>query len=107
MFQLGPRWPSKLTLALSPLALGAVAFGPLQLLGKPLPSADTFANYPGLPEHWPLASVVAAAILVNGFGEEAGWRGFLTERLLLAQGRSTRRFGSGCCGRFGICPCSG
>ena len=87
MFQLGPRWPSKLMLALTPLALGAGAFAAMQLLGKPLPSADAFAHYPGLPEHWPLAGVVAAVILVNGFGEEAGWRGFLTERLLLTHGR--------------------
>ena len=87
MFQLGPRWPSKLLLALSPLALGAVAFAALQLLGKPIPSANAFAHFPGLPEHWPLAGVVAAVIVVNGFGEETGWRGFLTERLLPKHGR--------------------
>ena len=87
MFQLGPHWPSKLMLALAPLALGAVAFAAMQLMGKPLPSADAFAHFPGLPEHWPLAGVVAAVILVNGFGEETGWRGFLTERLLPAHGR--------------------
>lgn len=87
MFQVGPHWPSKLMLALSPLALGAVAFAALQLLGKPLPSAAAFAHFPGLPEHWPLAAVVAAVVVVNGFGEETGWRGFLTERLLHTQGR--------------------
>ena len=59
----------------------------MQFLGKPLPSGDTFTHFPGLPEHWPLAAVVAAVILVNGFGEEAGWRGFLTERLLPMHGR--------------------
>ena len=31
--------------------------------------------------------MVAAVIVVNGFGEETGWRGFLTERLLRTQGR--------------------
>ena len=87
MFRLGPRLPSKLMLALSPLALGAAAFAAMQFMGKPLPSADTFAHYPGLPEHWPLVGVVAAVIVVNGFGEETGWRGFLTERLLLTHGR--------------------
>ena len=87
LFRPGPRWPSKLMLALSPLALGAVAFTAMQLLGKPIPSAGTFAHFPGLPEHWPLVGVVAAVIVVNGFGEEAGWRGFLTERLLCAHGR--------------------
>ena len=87
MFRLGPHWPSNLMLALSPLALGAMAFAAMQFLGKPLASADTFTHFPGLPEHWPLAGVVAAVILVNGFGEEAGWRGFLTERLLPKHGR--------------------
>jgi uncharacterized protein len=87
MFRPGPHWPSKLTLALAPLALGAAAFAAMQILGKRLPSADAFAHFPGLPEHWPLAGVVTAVILVNGFGEETGWRGFLTERLLPAHGR--------------------
>jgi uncharacterized protein len=87
MFRMGPHWPSKLMLALSPLVLGAVAFTAMQLLGKPLPSPDAFAHFPGLPEHWPLAGVVAAVVVVNGFGEETGWRGFLTERLLTAHGR--------------------
>ena len=87
MFRLGPRWPTKLMLALSPLALGAMAFLAMQVLGKPFPSADAFAHFPGLPEGWPLAGVVAVVIVVNGFGEETGWRGFLTERLLPAHGR--------------------
>jgi len=87
MFRLGPHWPSKLLLAFSPLLLGIGAFAAIRLLGKPLPSADAFAHFPGLPEHWPLAAVVAVVVVVNGFGEEAGWRGFLTEDLLRTQGR--------------------
>ena len=87
MFQLGPHWPSKLMLACAPLALGAGAFAAMQILGKRLPSTDAFAHFPGLPENWPLFAVVAAVIFVNGFGEEAGWRGFLAERLLPTQGR--------------------
>ena len=87
MFRLGPHWPSKLMLALSPLALGAGAFAAMRVLDRPLPSADAFAHFPGLPAHWPLAAVLAAVVLVNGFGEETGWRGFLTERLLSKHGR--------------------
>ena len=87
MFRLGPHWPAKLLLALSPLALGAGAFAVMHVLGKPLPSAASFAHFPGLPEHWSLAAVLVAVILVNGFGEETGWRGFLTERLLPTHGR--------------------
>jgi uncharacterized protein len=88
MFGLGPRWLSNLMLALSPLTLGALAFAAMPLLGRPLPPADAFAHFPGLPDHWPLAGVVAAVIVVNGFGEETGWRGFLNERLLLRHGRA-------------------
>ena len=87
MFRLGPNWSSRLMLALSPLVLGAVAFVALRFLGKPFPSAEAFAHFPGLPQDWPLAAVVVAVIVVNGFGEETGWRGFLTERLLPMHGR--------------------
>jgi uncharacterized protein len=87
MFLLGPRWAAKLMLALSPLGLGAVACIAIVLLGKPLPSLSAFAHVPGLPEGWPLAAVLAVVIVVNGFGEETGWRGFLTERLLQVHGR--------------------
>lgn len=87
MIHLGPRWRSRLMLALSPMALGAVALAAMRLLGKPLPSPSAFAHFPGLPERWPLAGIVVAVILINGFGEETGWRGFLTERLLPKHGR--------------------
>jgi hypothetical protein len=76
MVRLGPGWFSKLMLDLSPLALGAAAFVALRLVGKPLASPDAFAHFPGLPEHWPLAAVVAAVIVVNC------WRRPKTEPLL-------------------------
>lgn len=87
MFRLGPRWLSKTMLALSPLALGAVALAVMQLVGKPLAPAAAFAHFPGLPADWPLAGVVLTVLVVNGFGEETGWRGFLAEHLLSTQGR--------------------
>lgn len=87
MVRLGPRWPLKLLLALSPLALGALACAVLWLMGKPLPGLGAFVQVPGMPEHWPWLAVLAAVVVVNGFGEETGWRGFLTEHLLLTQGR--------------------
>ena len=37
MFRPGPQWPWKVMLALSPLVLGAVAFGAIRVLGMPLP----------------------------------------------------------------------
>ena len=87
MFRLGPNWAADLMLAISPLALGAAAYIATVVLGKPLPSSGAFAQVPGLPESWPFAAVLAAVIMVNGFGEETGWRGFLLERLLPKQGR--------------------
>jgi uncharacterized protein len=87
MVRSGSHWPSSLMLAISPLALGALAFGALGFFDKPLPSPSAFSRFPGLPESWPLAVVVASVLVVNGFGEETGWRGFVTERLLLSHGR--------------------
>lgn len=87
MVQLTPKRAVKLMLALSPLALGAGAYMAIFLMGKPLPNLGTFAQVPGLAEKWPFALVLIAVILVNGFGEETGWRGFLLERLLLKHGR--------------------
>jgi len=87
MLRLGPHWAVKLMLALSPLALGAVACIAIVLFGKPLPPMAAFTHVPGMPEDWPLAAVLFAVVVVNGFGEEVGWRGFLLERLLLTHGR--------------------
>ena len=83
----GPHGAVKLMLALSPLALGAVACVAMVLLGKPVPPVAAFTRFPGMPEAWPLAAVLIVVVVVNGFGEEAGWRGFLLERLLLTHGR--------------------
>ncbi len=87
MVRLSPHWPASLMLAISPLALGALAFVALWVLDKPLPSAIAFSHFPGLPQSWSLAVVIASVLVVNGFGEEAGWRGFVAERLLLRHGR--------------------
>ncbi len=72
---------------MSPLALGLAVFGVLAALGRPLPALASFAKYPGVPEGWPLTQTVVVVMLVNGFGEEIGWRGFATERLIERHGR--------------------
>ena len=41
----------------------------------------SWTAYPGLPSSLGAVAVVAAVLLVNGIGEEAGWRGFAVERL--------------------------
>ena len=46
----------------------------------------SWTAYPGVPEAWGPLATVLVVLLVNGIGEEAGWRGFAVERL--ARGRS-------------------
>jgi len=46
-----------------------------------VPSAGDFARYSGAGA-WPLIVVVAVVALINGWGEETGWRGFMSHALL-------------------------
>ncbi|GAB2687168.1 hypothetical protein GCM10027194_21590 [Thalassiella azotivora] len=50
------------------------------VLGRGAPPWSAFGRYPGLPDDG-AAAVVVLALLVSGFGEETGWRGFLADRL--------------------------
>ena len=43
-------------------------FSRLMLAFSPLPPADACAHFPGLPANWPLTAVVAAVVVVAGFG---------------------------------------
>lgn len=76
-----PAWRGAL-LALSPLAAGALLWLAWGVSGQPLPQAAAFWHFPGLPTAWGPATVALAVLLVNGLGEELGWRGYLTELLL-------------------------
>jgi uncharacterized protein len=62
--------------ALSPLALLAVALLVAAVTGAVLPRPEDFAVISGLPAAWGPVLVVAVIVVVNGFGEETGWRGF-------------------------------
>lgn len=74
-------------LALSPLVIGAVVFAILGAAGAPRLSLRAFNSYPGLPEDLPLPLLFLFALVLNGYGEEVGWRGFATERLAPRLGR--------------------
>jgi membrane protease YdiL (CAAX protease family) len=50
------------------------------------PEASALLAYPGLPVSWPLWIGPPVVLLLNGLGEEAGWRGFLTPLLAAAHG---------------------
>jgi membrane protease YdiL (CAAX protease family) len=64
---------------LVPLAAAAVALAVASAFGG-MPALDQLSRMPGLPAAGWFA-VLALAFLVNGYGEETGWRGFAWPRL--------------------------
>jgi len=80
-------WPWGIVAALSPLPIAALIFEAMILAGKPLPPLQDFVTYPGLPATLSLSATLLAVLLLNGYGEEIGWRGFAMERWLPRYGR--------------------
>lgn len=68
---------------ISPAVVAAITVLGAGLAGQELPAWDDFALFGGLPATSVFVTF-AAVFVVNGVGEEAGWRGFLQDRL---QGR--------------------
>jgi membrane protease YdiL (CAAX protease family) len=62
--------------ALSPLLLLLVVLLLDAALGLPLPRLADFAEFSGLPSRWGALAVAGTILVVNGFGEETGWRGY-------------------------------
>ncbi len=62
--------------AVSPLLLLLVVLVVDATTGQPLPAYGDFAVFSGLPSGWGVPAVAVAILLVNGFGEETGWRGY-------------------------------
>jgi membrane protease YdiL (CAAX protease family) len=81
-----PRLRNALT-ALSPVGIGGAAFLALAVAGTPLPSLESFAVYPGIPAGTPLLILLLVVLVLNGYGEEVGWRGFATRLLAQRLGR--------------------
>jgi uncharacterized protein len=64
------------TVALSPVLL-LLAIGTASVLGWTSLDPAGLAQFPGIPAGWGGVGVVATVVLVNGFGEETGWRGYV------------------------------
>ena len=77
-WRIGWRWWAVVAGTLSLVLVGVIL--PL-LTGGDVPPLDAFTRYSGVGAISPLG-VVVVVLLVNGLGEETGWRGFAVDRLL-------------------------
>lgn len=76
-WRVGWRWYAAVAAPLAAFALAVVISG---LAGRGWPSVDDMEHFSGLPV-MNLAAIFAVVVLVNGFGEEVGWRGFALGQL--------------------------
>jgi membrane protease YdiL (CAAX protease family) len=72
-----PRWYAA---ALIPAVAGSVAVALLAVADNRWPSLHDLSTMPGLPAagFW---AMLAMVLVINGYGEEVGWRGFAWTRL--------------------------
>lgn len=63
------------------IALGAASIRLTRLLDKPMPTWESLTAYPGAPV-LPLALLFVLVLVVGGFGQEIGWRGYVVHELL-------------------------
>lgn len=81
------RWSSPGMLAVIGLiALAGIAVITQGLATGTWPSAQSFWTYNGTPVTVGPLAVFLYVLVINGFGEEIGWRGFLADLLLRRQG---------------------
>jgi membrane protease YdiL (CAAX protease family) len=75
-----PASPVRLVVyGLSPVGFLALALAVSRVMGQATPPVRQFALYPGVPV-LPLPIVALVVLVINGYGEEIGWRGFALAR---------------------------
>lgn len=67
--------------ALSPLAFLGLALAVIAARGGTLPKVGDFAQFSGLPSGLGVVGVALLIVVVDGFGEETGWRGYALPQL--------------------------
>ncbi len=77
-WRIGWRW---WLAASSPLAFLVVVIAGMRIVGADLPARGDFARFSGLSSGLGIVGVALAVILINGLGEETGWRGFALPHL--------------------------
>ncbi len=75
------NWRLAVLLIAAPPVIALVWFLLLSATGIPYPPMADFWAYPGVPPAMGAAGFVIFVILLNGYGEEVGWRGFLLHHL--------------------------
>lgn len=85
-WRIGWRWWLAAT---SPLLFFFVVLAVMRLAGATVPSRGEFAIFSGVPSAWGILGVWAAVLVINGYGEETGWRGYALPQLQLRFGPLT------------------
>ncbi len=77
-WRIGWQW---WVIALSPLAFLVLALGVVFVSGGKMPEIGDLASFSGLPSGLGIVGVALLIVVIDGFGEETGWRGFALPEL--------------------------
>jgi membrane protease YdiL (CAAX protease family) len=77
-WRIGWRWWLEV---FSPLLFFFVVLGVMAVSGADVPARDDFARFSGVPAGLGIIGMAVVVTVVNGFGEETGWRGYALPKL--------------------------